>query len=103
MYDVLGGKLPLQRSGSRVERVNVAIAAAEIDAAVKDCRRGEEEVPRVGNCLIFRQSSVNAFRLKSPLVLRGETPFQSAAGCVQRVEASVVATEINYPIRHCGG
>ena len=42
MNDVAGQKLPSQRAGSSVERIDVVVAAADIGDSVGDCRRRQK-------------------------------------------------------------
>ncbi len=71
---VFGCELPLQRAGLSVNRVHVAVAAAEEHLAVGDRGRGREDVPAVGDSLGGGGQSVQIFRLELAFIFKGENP-----------------------------
>src|SRR2546423_10744793 len=58
MHDVAGFKVPALLARRRVDRVNIPVAAAEINEPLSDDRTGQINIERISNRLIFRLHAV---------------------------------------------
>src|SRR5258706_7228326 len=103
MHDVAGLKFPLEVAGLRVERVDVIIAAAEIDDACGNGWRREENVKGIGHHFGAWDRSVNAGRGETSLTFGLETPLFLAGLGLDRVEVAVQAVDVDQPTGDGGG
>ena len=95
MHHPVRVKFPLQPPRLGLECVNVAVAAAEVHPAVRERRRGEIEIPGVGNRLLVRGDAVQALGLEAAFACGFELPELLAGLRVERVEAAVAAQKVN--------
>src|SRR5687768_14783259 len=79
----------------------MAVAASEVNGALRDYRAGEKDIELIGNRLVFRLEAVYSFGLKPPLASGRELPFDGASLRIQRIKFAVVTTGVDNPIRNC--
>ena len=70
-----------------------AVAATNEDRAVRDGRRREEDIERIGHGLSGREKSMEVLAGEPPLTCRGKLPLHFASGGVHPIDVAVVARE----------
>ena len=98
MHDIAGPEFPAQLTRVSVQRIEISVAAAEVNCAVHHCGTGKKDVERIGKGLVFRLPTMQAFRFETALPFRGKFPFHRTALRVERVEFSVVAADVNRAV-----
>src|SRR5580692_6769499 len=76
-----------------VDRVDIAVAATNEDRAVRDGRRREEDIERIGHGLSGREKSMEVLAGEPPLTCRGKLPLHFSSGGVHPIDVAVVARE----------
>src|SRR5262245_10618769 len=98
MNDVAGLEFPALLAGGEIDRVQISVAATEIDRALCDYRARKIDIVGVGDRLGFRQHAVEIFCFEPPLAFGSEFPFQLPILCIECVELPVIASDVNDAI-----
>ena len=53
MNDIAGFEFPLQFAGADIDGIEIAVAAAEINRALRDDRARQKDIERIGDRLVF--------------------------------------------------
>lgn len=102
METVIGLEGPDFRAGCGIERIDMMIAAAEIDPAVFHQRRGKPEIPRIGRNAFGFRHSIAAGHAEARFAAGLEAPQSLAGGRIKRRQAAVAAQDIKPAIRGGG-
>jgi hypothetical protein len=95
-------EFPFQLAGRRVQGIEITVAAAEVDRALRYDGTGEKNVELIGHGLVLRGQAVYSLRFKAALAFRREFPPHAARLRVERVKLSVIADDIDGPVCHRG-
>src|SRR4051812_4763836 len=102
MNNVAGLEFPTLFTGHDIDRVHISVAAPEIDRALGDDRTRKIDIVGVGDRLRFRQHAMEIFCFEPPLAFGSEFPFQLPGLRIERVELSVIASDVNDAIDNGG-